>query len=69
MNSEEFGVITSPRPGPISLARDLLIPALAVLGARLLSTNWARTAGLSSTRPAMPTNIDLGTRMEAPYGL
>ena len=33
MNSEEFGVIKSPRPGPISLASDLLIPALAVFGA------------------------------------
>src|SRR5438270_7928449 len=46
MNKDEFGVIRSPRPGPISSASDLLIPALAVLGARLLSTNcpWASEA-------------------------
>src|SRR6476661_734353 len=52
MNSEEFGVIRSPRPGPISFASDLLIPALAVFGARLLSTNWARTAGAKNTNTA-----------------
>src|SRR5437660_570772 len=49
INTEEFGVIRSPRPGPISSASDLLIPAFAVFGALLLSINCARPAPANST--------------------
>ena len=37
MYAEEFGVITSPHPTPISAVRDLLMPSLAGFGAFVLS--------------------------------
>src|SRR5215475_2979007 len=41
MHIDEPEVFTSPRPGPISSASDLLIPARDVLVAWLLSIIWA----------------------------
>src|SRR5215472_17793488 len=42
MQTDDPGVFTPPRPGPTSSASDLLIPALAVLVACVLSIIWAR---------------------------
>jgi hypothetical protein len=41
MYTDEPAVITSPRPAPISSDSDLLMPALAVFGACVLSIIWA----------------------------
>jgi hypothetical protein len=41
MYAEEFGVITSPHPTPISAVRDLLMPSLAGFGAFVLSISCA----------------------------
>ena len=46
---DESGVMTSPRPAPISSRSDLLMPAFAVFGACVLSISWARTVGAKNS--------------------
>src|SRR5258707_14823 len=62
MNSEESGMLTLPRPVPISCVSDLLIPAFIGLIAWVLSTICARadTASVPSTirQTAGITSVD-----------
>ena len=50
MNCEESGVISSPVPEPISSLNDLLIPALAVLSAWVLSSSRPRAAATNNAK-------------------
>src|SRR5262249_47830234 len=50
MKSDEFGVRRSPRPAPISSAKDLSIPSPRTLGACVQSMSWARAAVTASAQ-------------------
>ena len=52
MKAEEPGVNRSPRPAPICSVKDLAMPSLAVLGARVRSTSWPRAGTAAPTATA-----------------
>jgi hypothetical protein len=57
MNMEDSDVITSPRPVPACWAKDLLMPASAVLGVTVLSGSCARLAGASHETAAKQVRV------------
>ena len=77
MNSDESGVVTSPRPAPICCSYDLAMPSLAVLGVTVRSASCASSGsgeqgrrGDGENEPACPGMASAGTcqRGEARHG-
>src|SRR5262245_54935961 len=61
MNREELGVLTSPRPAPISSLNDLLMPAFAALGAWVLSIICAIAPDAPTRTPVQRQTMSLLT--------